>query len=156
MPSGGYLIDRVSQIVVQACFDDVSAASALERHTDLFVLIDHAEEHDTGARLRLLKGLHGLKTVESWHADVEDDGIGIDGANRVERLASVGRGTDNVAVVRQQCRDPIKDSSVIVDEENAGLCAVGPETRHRHGVRINQLEFAVFIYWRRGPFVPVC
>jgi len=139
LASGEHLIDGAAEVICHAGLHDIPAAPSSECLAYLIVGVDHAQEHDGHSRLRLLESLHGLKTVESRHVDVQDNRVGIQGANGVERLTPVGRRTDDVAFMCEQCRDPIKDSAVIIDEEDAWFCAVGPETRHRHGVRIDQI-----------------
>ena len=103
----------LGQKVVGARVDAANAVGDLrERRHD-----DHGGEAGRGGRFELTAHFEAVRPAR--HLDVEHDDIGAVQGHRLERLVTVGCGSNVISIRPQQLREQRADALIVVDNENS-------------------------------------
>ena len=109
-------VERLRDVVVRAHLQP----------DDLVDVLGARGEHQHGHARLAADGGADLEPVEAGHHQVEQDEVGIDLAEAVERLAAVGCGDDLVAFVAEVEAQQAHDVGFVVGYEDAGGHRLGP------------------------------
>lgn len=114
------LADRRRQVDRVDALDDVGAGPALEDVLDQLLVGRDREDDHLDLRIAPLDLVEADESVHLWHAQVEQDDVGLGPAHQRHHLASLSRLADDLEVVGglERSADAVQDQAVVVGEQD--------------------------------------